>query len=67
MFSVVPGAGTVLVGVVDVIADEATLRAGQCDEATLGVTASQVVILVSRCVWGGPQEGGVLGVRSGVT
>lgn len=67
VFSVVPGVGTVLVGLIDVIGDEAALRAGQRDEATLGVFASQIVILVSRCVWGGAQERGVLGVRPGVT
>lgn len=66
MLSVVPGAGTVLVGLVDLIGDEATLRAGQRDEPTLSVLASQIVILVGRCVWGGAQERGVLGVRPGV-
>lgn len=62
----VPGAGTVLVGhLVDVVGDEATLRAGQRDEATLSVAASQIVVLVGRRVWGGAQERGVLGVRPG--
>lgn len=67
VFSVVPGAGTVLVGFVDVIGHEATLCTGQCDEATLSVVASQIVVLFSRCVWGRAQKRGVLGVRPGVT
>lgn len=63
----VPGAGMVLVGLVKVGGDEAALRAVQRDEATLRVVASQIVILLSWCVWGGAQERGVLGVWPRVT
>lgn len=67
VFWLIPGTGTVLVRLVDVVGDEATLRAGQRDEATLSVVATQIVILVGGCVWGRAQERGVLSVRPGLT
>lgn len=56
-----------LVRLVDVVGDEATLSAGQRGEAALSVVPSQIVILVRRCVRGGAEERGVLGVWPGVT
>lgn len=63
MFSVVFQASSSLAGrVVDVVGDEATLGAGQRDEATLCVPAPQVVIVPGRGVRRRAQEGGVLDV-----